>query len=99
MSHLTRGPGRMPGIGSKAHASREPTPFCSLIASAAGGDGVIYLTRGPSLLGIGSKGQPSGEPTPFSVQIVNASGGDSMSSLATTTPTIPDFQTLLQATP
>jgi hypothetical protein len=58
---------------------------------------MTYLTRGPSLLGIGSKGHPSGEPTPFCVQIVNASGGDSMRSLVTTTSTIPDFQTLLQA--
>jgi hypothetical protein len=58
---------------------------------------MTYLTRGPSSLGIGSKGHPSGEPTPFRVQIVNASGGDSMRSLVTTTSTIPDFQTLLQA--
>jgi hypothetical protein len=98
MSPLARGPGKA-GDRQQANASKSRRPFCPQIVVPAGGEGMTYLTRGPSLLGIDSKAHASSEPTPFCVQIVNASGGDSMRSLVTTTSTIPDFQTLLQAAP
>ena len=79
MTYLTRGPGRMLGIGSKGQASGEQTPFCPLIVSATGGEGKSHLTRGPGLLGIGSKGHVSKESTPFRSLTANALGGDSMS--------------------
>jgi len=40
MTYLTRGPGSMPGIGSKGRASREPTPFRLLTVKATGGEGM-----------------------------------------------------------
>ncbi len=43
MSYLTRGPSAL-GIDSKAHASREPTPFRPQIVIATGGEGMSAFT-------------------------------------------------------
>ena len=100
MSHLTRGPGGTPGIGSKAHASREPTPVGCAHQYRSGGDSMTYLTRGPGgTPGIGSKGHASREPTPFSALIVDPTGGDRMSQLASLTTEFHQSPTFSQAAP
>ncbi len=43
MTYLTRGPSLL-GIGSKGHASGEPTPYCVQIVDATGGDSMSPLT-------------------------------------------------------
>jgi hypothetical protein len=80
MSYLARGPGGTPGIDSKAHASKEPTPVGCADQYRSVGEGMSYLARGPGgTPGIDSKAHASKEPTPSSAQIVDATGGDSMS--------------------
>ncbi len=44
MTYLTRGPVGTTEIGSKGHASREPTPFFAQIVDATGGDGMSQIT-------------------------------------------------------
>ena len=70
MTYLTRGPGRMPGIGSKGHASNEPTPVGCASQYRYGGEGMTYLTRGPG------RGKTA---SPFAITAT-------ASSLSTTTP-------------
>lgn len=100
MTYLTRGPGGTPGIGSKGHASREPTPFSALIVDPTGGDSMTHLTRGPGgTPGIGSKAHASREPTPVGCAHQYRSGGDSMSQLASLTTEFHQSPTFSQAAP
>jgi len=65
VSHLTRGPGRWPGIGSKANPGLAPTPGWWNPAWRVGGGTVSHLTRGPGRRpGIVSKANPGLAPTP-----------------------------------
>ncbi len=100
MSYLARGPVGTTGIDSKAHASKEPTPFRVQTARATGGDGMSYLARGPvGTTGIDSKAHASKEPPPFRAQFVDVAGGDGMSQFANPAIAVPRSSTLAQATP